>query len=564
KSAYTPSYTSYSSTLTPFTTTTAPSNYASATSSIGGDAKGGAYIPSFLSSAVPEAPSYSSMSTASLDLPMPTMFTPGGADRAATPSSDRAVNPYSSSSLLDNKPDYTSPYRSSQTSTSSTPSYDRKPETTGNTYSYDRKPEMSTFSSYPTSDFSKASGAPSHHSDDGLSSMAVKYTRACEELEHEKEKTRRLEAEVESLRRLQQHSEPGQYRKVAASSGSSDQERAPMSFEGFRQQLEKAFFTRQQQDAIVDRLEEFDREYRIREEEFSLLREQQQTAYEELRVRDQSIRDLQDALTRSKMELQAKDKHLEIIDAQLKEARGTGRFDARSHKGSSANEQSTQQLIADLRDTCKAHQAQNALLGQELSATQESVGAIIRAKSARIADLKQHLDDSRHAFQALRKKYLLSQGLDQDILLELENTRKELFYALAVGIKLNMAESGANTNVDVASMYDEAKNLHYSKWNDWILKRIDEQTLAFRHANRLVTVPSHGGSFRSPGPNRSTSHPGHRAAAAHHSPPKSRQSDRSTSQRDYADTRVGTDARLATYSKPPQKPKSNFFQRMFD
>lgn len=45
-----------------------------------------------------------------------------------------------------------------------------------------------------------------------------------------------------------------------------------------------------------------------------------------------------------------------------------------------------------------------------------------------------------------------------------------------MAIKLNLATSGANTNVNIAQLYEEAKlqNVPRPKWNEWIYKQVKE------------------------------------------------------------------------------------------
>lgn len=50
-----------------------------------------------------------------------------------------------------------------------------------------------------------------------------------------------------------------------------------------------------------------------------------------------------------------------------------------------------------------------------------------------------------------------------------EELKREYFQALGVGMKLNMALQGQNPNLDLASLYDEARDtLPYTDWNRFL------------------------------------------------------------------------------------------------
>lgn len=59
---------------------------------------------------------------------------------------------------------------------------------------------------------------------------------------------------------------------------------------------------------------------------------------------------------------------------------------------------------------------------------------------------------------------------------EIDVLKKELFFSLAVAIKLNLSLQGRKCNVGIASLYESAAvlNKHHSEWSEWILQQLME------------------------------------------------------------------------------------------
>jgi len=68
----------------------------------------------------------------------------------------------------------------------------------------------------------------------------------------------------------------------------------------------------------------------------------------------------------------------------------------------------------------------------------------------------------------------LSRDPTDPVLRELRAVKRELFFALAVGIKLSFAQVGIAINCNVHQLYEEAQGLHYKKWNAWIREEYDK------------------------------------------------------------------------------------------
>jgi len=100
----------------------------------------------------------------------------------------------------------------------------------------------------------------------------------------------------------------------------------------------------------------------------------------------------------------------------------------------------------------------------------------VTAKDQTIELLSAELMELRNNFQSLRKRALLSYAPADElerIVTENDDIRKELFYSLALAIKLNITLSGKSVYLDAPTLYSEVKGIHHSKWNDWLWKRLN-------------------------------------------------------------------------------------------
>lgn len=50
---------------------------------------------------------------------------------------------------------------------------------------------------------------------------------------------------------------------------------------------------------------------------------------------------------------------------------------------------------------------------------------------------------------------------------------RRYFCALALGIKLTLAQQGIPVNLDISTLYDQADSIPYATWNSWLNKRLD-------------------------------------------------------------------------------------------
>jgi len=100
----------------------------------------------------------------------------------------------------------------------------------------------------------------------------------------------------------------------------------------------------------------------------------------------------------------------------------------------------------------------------------------VTAKDQTIELLSAELMELRNNYQSLRKRALLSHVPADElerIIKDNDDLRKELFYSLALAIKLNITLAGKSVYLDAPSLYNEVKGIHYAKWNDWLWKRLN-------------------------------------------------------------------------------------------
>lgn len=85
-------------------------------------------------------------------------------------------------------------------------------------------------------------------------------------------------------------------------------------------------------------------------------------------------------------------------------------------------------------------------------------------------------DDSkllRAKFTEIRKKLLFKEGrITEEFLNEVEELKRAYFYSLAIGHKMNATLQGKHANIRVDLLYEEAKDMSHTKWNEWISHHI--------------------------------------------------------------------------------------------
>lgn len=117
-------------------------------------------------------------------------------------------------------------------------------------------------------------------------------------------------------------------------------------------------------------------------------------------------------------------------------------------------------------------------------------------KNKELLKLRADLRASREAYEQYAKKnaQLEKEGLTSSN--ELEALKKELFFSLAVAIKLNLALQGRRCNLSVMNLYERAvqERVHYSEWQEWIPAKFAEESvvepLPFSATRSIAGSPS--------------------------------------------------------------------------
>lgn len=92
----------------------------------------------------------------------------------------------------------------------------------------------------------------------------------------------------------------------------------------------------------------------------------------------------------------------------------------------------------------------------------------------------------RAKFTEIRKKLLLKEGkitpeylievitvlVGQKLTLQMEELKRDYFFSLAIGHKMNATLQGKHVNLRVEELYEEAKEMSHTKWSEWIVMQI--------------------------------------------------------------------------------------------
>lgn len=133
----------------------------------------------------------------------------------------------------------------------------------------------------------------------------------------------------------------------------------------------------------------------------------------------------------------------------------------RNSSTAQSNQQNFDVEVEDLRNELNAAKRKIKRLQEE---TEEKDEELTQHK---ISAQTRQLELARIQSELQRKDVELDQAVGQ--LNSRDGELKQLFFfALAVGIKLNMAMRGQTCNVDLMNMYEKAKDIDFRQWNVWI------------------------------------------------------------------------------------------------
>jgi len=199
---------------------------------------------------------------------------------------------------------------------------------------------------------------------------------------------------------------------------------------------------------------------------------------EELRKKEEALHQVKDKLRNCKQKLRFyKDKAeglSEDVASLQKELQAKNEQIASLSVSHPTSGNGKDEEIAQLRQATHAHQTQNALLSSEIKRLEREKDAEVAAKGKMLAELQIELDEVRQENQRIRQQLLQGgkgKAHGEADGTELENLKQKYFFALAVGIKLNLALQGRTCNVDAMSLYHKAQSIPPAKWNEWILQQ---------------------------------------------------------------------------------------------
>ncbi len=120
------------------------------------------------------------------------------------------------------------------------------------------------------------------------------------------------------------------------------------------------------------------------------------------------------------------------------------------------------------KEANEAHQQRVRFLANQLAETERRGKGELELREA-------HCEALRETVAALRRRAAgdAATGL---LARQVEELKREYFQALGVGMKLNLAMQGQNVNLDLASLYDEARDaLPYADWNRFLSLKLSLQ-----------------------------------------------------------------------------------------
>jgi chromosome segregation ATPase len=133
--------------------------------------------------------------------------------------------------------------------------------------------------------------------------------------------------------------------------------------------------------------------------------------------------------------------------------------------------------LDNMRLASQAHQTQNAFLSQTINRLLEEKSTEAKAKKKTIEFYQRELAQVAAQYRALRQQVLLAEvqapndvrhKLSEEFLKEVDDMKKEFFFTLAIGIKLNRTLQGIPCNLDTHHLWEHAKHLHHTKWSEFL------------------------------------------------------------------------------------------------
>ena len=301
------------------------------------------------------------------------------------------------------------------------------------------------------------------------------------ELETEKKKYADLKEELEQERRerwLEEKKRESGSISQGVDSGRKPRRKRSDSLQLVSDMKEVASLTPTQYDAVMDRLETYVERFSNAEDELAKVREEYELLKEKASKLEDKVNGDAEVIEQLQREMKGKDDHIQIVSRQLEEARITPNQNGNKKSGG-GEKQETSNLKKQLekwREAARAHQSQNALLSSQMSTMLRERDSEVKAKEDTIVQLRREVQESRKANQKMRQVQLLQHGMSEEEIETLEDVKRELFYSLALFIKMTLAEDGTFCNLNVGELFDEAKDMDYRTWRTWIRQQYEART----------------------------------------------------------------------------------------
>ncbi|KAL6046688.1 hypothetical protein QOT17_022096 [Balamuthia mandrillaris] len=136
--------------------------------------------------------------------------------------------------------------------------------------------------------------------------------------------------------------------------------------------------------------------------------------------------------------------------------------------------------IAELEqnDMVQTLKTQNSLLTKEMERMEQDYKQQIKSLEETLSHQQQELESVKQAHTNLKQQLsnTSKQQAGGSSATEFERVKQELFFSLAIGIKLNLSYAGKVCNKNVYALYEQAKkqNIDYRRWSTWIHAELEK------------------------------------------------------------------------------------------
>jgi len=196
-------------------------------------------------------------------------------------------------------------------------------------------------------------------------------------------------------------------------------------------------------------------------------------------------------------EMEGKDKIISSLKSQLGDAHG-------GRKGGERGGEREREVIERLREKIQAEEWQVSLLGRQLREERIGFDSQLEAKDETIEDIRSELRQIRGDYKKLREIQVLGMGGSPGDLEQLEEVKKELFFTLGLIIKTSLAQVGKFSNLNTIDLYDEAKDMDYRQWRNWLGDRYRQSIGELPRGYTTLHTPDHSPSPSSSSPSSSS------------------------------------------------------------